>query len=601
MFAAVPSPSFAVQNTRELQRVLSLPRRAWTEEEGERLADEMTARLKLPHGTMRLFPIQAISLFELWQNGSLFAPIGTGAGKTLTLALAPYILNARRPLEVVPAKLVEKTRHEHRELAKHWPIPNYTRIVSYESISIDYRQEIFHAYQPDFIGFDEVHKARNPGAARTKKIKNYLEHNPTRVLLTTGTISKRSIKDFAHFLRWALHEKAPVPLGFGELQEWAEALDDFDESARTRRRDVGYLRALMNGEEQGLAPIDGARKAFRRRLVETSGVVATSENLIGASLTLQEVGHEVSSATEEAFKILNGSLELDRTGKPLYPGWETPDRIPLSTGLEIYRVARELSLGFFYRWQPYPPKEWIEKRRTWSRASRYILGNNRRNLDSGAMVVRAVEEGQYPEVYLSDGTVIVPKIALEEWRAIEPTFTPNKIAVWFGRESLDFCAAWAHESPGIVWCEHVEFAKELAKLAKLTYYGAGSGDRAMYHDPRTSFIASQSSLNEGLNLQAYPDGRSGGGWSRNLLTSFPPNALQTEQILARTHRTGQEAEEVTFDAIVNSAAQFEAYEKALNNAKYQEQLTGQKQKILYADRLMPTWDDLMRRQGERWR
>ncbi len=590
---SLPSPSFSIQNTRELQRVLALPRRAWTEEEGERLADEMTARLKLPHGTMRLFPIQAISLFELWQNGSLFAPIGTGMGKTLLTLLAPYILNSRRPLLFVPAKLVEKTKHEAHELAQHWPIPNYTRILSHESLSTDYRQEILHGYRPDFIGADECHKWRNAGAARTKKIKSYLEHNPTRVLLTTGTISKRSIKDFAHFLRWALHERAPVPLHFGELKEWAEALDDFDDvSGRTRRREIGYLRMFMNDEERRGPELDGARKAFRRRLVETSGVVATSENLIGASLTVQEVSHEVSSATEEAFKILNGTNELDREGKPLYPGWERPDRIPLSTGLEVHRVAREVSLGFFYKWDPYPPREWIEKRRTWSRASRYILGSNRRNLDSGAMVVRAVEEGQYPSITFSDGTTIVPVIALREWRAIEPTFTPNKIAVWLGRESLDFCAAWAHEAPGIVWCEHVEFAKELARLAGLTYYGAGSGLGVMKHSPKSSFVASQASLGEGMNLQA---------WNRNLLTSFPPNALQTEQILARTHRTGQQSEEVTFDVIVNSAPQLDAYEKALENARYQENLTGQRQKILYADRLMPTWDDLQKRAGQRWR
>jgi len=586
MFAAVPSPSFAVQNTRELQRVLSLPRRVWTEEEGERLADEMTERFKRPQGTMRFFPIQAVSLFELWLNGSLFAPVATGAGKTLISLMAPTILMARRPLLFVPAKLVEKTKHEQCELSWHWPIANHTRIASYEMLSIDYRRELLEGYRPDLIVCDEVHKLRNAAAARTKKFKDYLEKNPTRVLLTTGTISKRSIKDFAHFLKWALHERSPVPLHFGELKEWSEALDDFDDiSGRQRRRDIGYLRVFMNEEERNIHPeVDGARKAFRRRLVETSGVVATSENLIGASLTLQEVTHEVSQDTELAFRILNG----DST----YPGWETPDRIPLSTGLEVYRIARELSLGFFYRWQPYPPKEWLEKRRTWARASRYILGNNRRNLDSGAMVVQAVEQGMYPEVYLSDGTIIVPKVALQEWREIEPSFTPNKVAIWLGRESLDFCARWAHEAPGIVWCEHVEFAKEVAKYANLNYYGAGSGLRAMQHDPKTSFVASQSSLNEGLNLQA---------WSRNLLTSFPPNALQTEQILARTHRTGQREEEVTFDVLVNSAAQFQAYENAVGNARYQENLTGQKQKILYADRLMPTWGDLAKRQGERWR
>lgn len=66
--------------------------------------------------------------------GGLFGPIPVGEGKTLISLLAPYLLQAQRPVLLLPAMLVEKTHRERAELSKHWHIPLNIRLISIESL-----------------------------------------------------------------------------------------------------------------------------------------------------------------------------------------------------------------------------------------------------------------------------------------------------------------------------------------------------------------------------------------------------------------------------------------------------------------------------------
>lgn len=577
--------SVGVQDTRELQRVAAIPRRTLQEGEIAHLVQTMTQALKRPGGTMTLLPIQAVTLWELWENKSLFAAIGVGGGKSLVSLLAGYILGARRPLLFVPAKLVGKTYFEWREsYAKHWCIPNYLKIASYESLSVVSGATMLEEYAPDLIINDECHKFRNFAAARTRRYRRYVEQHPTRQLLMTGSMSKKSIKDYAHFLKWTLGHKAPVPLN-REVDEWAEALD----VRESNPRDVGALRVFMNREE--MAEEDertGARKAYRRRLVESPGIVTTSDNEIGASLTIQAVEFELDAAVNQAFEML-------RPNRAAGTGWVRPDGVELEDSIVAWAVGRQISLGLYRKWDPAAPPEWAAKRKEWAHTCGDILRYNRRDLDSELQIVNAVDAGLYPDAVK----------ALTEWRAIKNTFEPNSVPVWLSTKVLDYCQQWALEAPGIVWCEDVEFAKELAKRSNLAYYGAGDVERATLHainHSHLSFVASMASINEGANLQTgIPrNGRPFGGFSRNLITSFPPNNLQTEQVLGRTHRQGQEADEVTFEVLCNSSDQLSGFWKSLEQARFAEDTHGQKQKIIYADKLMPTKEEIGQRREHRW-
>ena len=236
-------------------------------------------------------------------------------------------------------------------------------------------------------------------------------------------------------------------------------------------------------------------------------------------------------------------------------------------------------------WSPAAPPEWAAKRKAWAHTCGDILRYNRRDLDTELQVTNAVDDGLYP-----DATE-----ALRQWREIRGTFEPNSVPVWLSYKVVDYCAKWALEAPGIVWCEHVEFAKELAKRSNLRYYGAGELKAAQIHAeryPNVSFIASIESMKEGANLQTF---------SRNLVTSFPPNNEQTEQLLGRTHRAFQEADEVTFDVLTLSSDQLQGYWKSLVQAQFTQDSHGQQQKIIYADKIdMPDADEIRQRQEHRW-
>jgi hypothetical protein len=97
---------------------------------------------------------------------------------------------------------------------------------------------------------------------------------------------------------------------------------------------------------------------------------------------------------------------------------------------------------------------------------------------------------------------------------------------------------------------------KLAQVSNLRYYGRGGVDEngrpIEQHVKDWSMIASIASNAEGRNLQ---------GWSNNLITSCPPNGSQIEQLLGRTHRDGQEADEVNVEVMLGCAENLESFGK----------------------------------------
>jgi hypothetical protein len=558
-FASPIAPPKSVQRTAELQRVINLPRRTWSDSDAQSLADKLTEILKTPHGKMALRPIQAIALMEASTTG-LFGAIGVGKGKTLLSFLAAYCMEAKRPLLIVPAKLKEKTIREMRMLALHWRIPNFIRVETYELLGRIQAAEMFDNYKPDLIILDECHRVKNRKAAVTRRLLRYLEMaQHCRLIAMSGSITSRSIKDYAHLLHRCIVD-APIPRSVTEVEEWADAIDEMPENAT--RTGTGALVLLCDQEEARLYqsdPVSACRKAFRRRFIETEGVVGTTEIFSGSSLWISPIEPVMGPKVIEAFKKLRED-------------WELPDGQPLADGLSTWRHAREIALGFYYKWDPTAPTEWMAKRKAWCSACRYILNYNRRNLDSELQVTKAVAEGLYPE-----------KLEIyEDWCKIRDSFEPHTVPVWLDDTALKACTDWAKQGSGIIWTEHDAFSKKLSELSGLPYFGKQGKDAKgrMIEDasPEEVVIASIASNGEGRNLQA---------WCRNLITSLPPNGRIMEQLLGRTHREDQKSDEVSYQYLVTCPEHIDAMERAKADALYIEHSTGQKQKLLYADLDLP--------------
>src|SRR5690606_19766365 len=99
---------------------------------------------------------------------------------------------------------------------------------------------------------------------------------------------------------------------------------------------------LCNDEEAREFEVDphaAARKAFRRRFVETRGVVASVETTIDATLTVEAVEYEPGPAVDQAFEVMRRD-------------WVTPDGWPIDDAMTVARHAFEFALGFYYVWDP---------------------------------------------------------------------------------------------------------------------------------------------------------------------------------------------------------------------------------------------------------
>lgn len=571
----------SVPRSAELKRILALPRRVWEEAAtvvhrgtGLTIPQALTEHLRAPGGTQVLRPVQAMALAEMHDFGGLLGIIRVGGGKTLLSALGFIVLQAQRPLLIVPAKLVEKTRNDMHRLRKHWLIP-VAPVVSYEILGREQSASYLASVAPDVIIADECHKLRNTQAAVTRRVKRWMEEHPeTKFVGLSGTIMKRSLHDYYHLAAWALKRTNPTPTDFNDRMAWAAVLDEKknkNTEALEAKVAPGALIEFCNDEERVLyrsEPIRAVRSGYRRRLVETPGVIATQDSALGMSL------------------IINSHVlhmhDIAQPVRMLKKEWVRPDGEPVMDAIEIWRHLREIACGFYYRWNPMPPREWLDARKEWARAVREILRNNRIGLDSEGQIRRFVLKEQHD---LGQGLLAARNVrygkefeTLEKWQRIEPTFTPRQEAVWLSYDSVEYATKWMKQEKGICWVEHVEYGRELAKRSGIAYYQrAGLNEKKELidnHPQGEPLIASIASNAEGRNLQA---------WSVNLVTSPPTSGALWEQLLGRCHRDGQEADEVVYTLLISLAEQVTAFDRARSDARTISDTIGQEQKLCYAD------------------
>lgn len=533
-----------VQRSQEFQRIAALPRRQWqTEPWLSNVVEIINDALRLPAAELGLWPIQCAALHDAVVEGGAFLPIGVGQGKAFISILAPVAMDAERPVLFVPADLRDQTReHVLPLMRKHFRLHPRLRVIGYSELSLAKNAEMLEDLKPDLIVLDEVHSVKNKGAGRTRRLVRYFrEHPETKCVAMSGTVSNRSIKDFAHIAEWCLKTRSPVPRAWQELSDWADAIDEgVDEDKRVA---PGALEAFCHENEN-------VRQGFRRRLVETPGVVASAEHDLGVSLRVRRYLIEVPAAVREALSKLRNT-------------WETPNGDIVTEAVDLWRHAREIALGFWYRWEPPAPRDWMNARREWKAYVREKLKHSK-TLDTELQVWNDCERMQE---------------APDEWHAwvkVRDSFKPNSIAEWIDDFALRACAEWIRDG-GIVWTSHRAFGERLAKprfsQGLYSYFGAGTSKELL--DYNLSRVAlSISSHGQGKNLERY---------SRNLIVAPPSSGKTWEQVIGRTHREGQEADEVEVDVFLHAPELEDSFAQARADAVYLEDALGNRQKLNYAD------------------
>lgn len=547
-----------VKNSAEFRRVFKLPRVDWTTDADElgRLID-----LEFGRGTMHVRPVQAATLAALHDHGGAFGAIGVGEGKTLISFLAPSVIEAERPLLLVPAKLREKTEREFEVLAEHWTRPPEITIVSYEKLGRVSGADEIESLSPDLIVADEAHRLKNTGAACTRRLVRYLrEHPECRFLPMSGTITSRSLRDFHHLILLALgSDRAPLPVPKDEIRVWANAVD---EGTQTRAR-PGCLRLLLPpGQDPSL---DNVRAAVGKRIFETPAVIRTELRSVESSIVCELVNPKIDPRCRELIKAMIKDKRAPN-GDEVLP-------------VDVYRHTRTLVLGFFYRWDPEPPEVWVEARKRWRAFVRDVLDLEDPRFDSELQVAqaaaafdRARAEDREPPNFSLDSAG-----AFESWSLVRDEFKINSVPVWISTSVLERIAESIRE-PTIVWAEHQAAGEKMSEISGLPYYHRkgldAAGNFVDDHDPGSSLIASIASNSEGRNLQA---------WSRNLVLTPPANGRAWEQLLGRTHRAGQLEDEIAVSIVIGHPMIKDQLAQAVADARYIQATSGNPQKLLLSN------------------
>lgn len=304
-------------------------------------------------------------------------------------------------------------------------------------------------------------------------------------------------------------------------------------------------------------------------------------------------GRELSFQEEEAGKAHSESIMIMLQGK-----FEACSAVP-ATERWVYwaTILKEFPVLFSIFSTAVeaarPPKWWLEPRRKWHAFSRRVVRHSRK-LDTEKQVrewVRTLERGKAQNENGEDAVDL-----LEAWTAVSKQFEPNTVPVWIDSGVLSFAAEWARKEGGIVWVEHVCVGERLEQDYGIPYYAKkGLDGRGRFIDEHPlgegGLVASIKSNSEGRNLQK---------WSKNLVLGWPPNGKQSEQLLGRTHRDGQEADEVYVDVVMTCAEHAEAMEQAVRDAHYVKSVTGSPQKLLDAGMFVLGVGDLVSMSGPRW-
>jgi hypothetical protein len=309
-----------------------------------------------------------------------------------------------------------------------------------------------------------------------------------------------------------------------------------------RVRPGALLRLCREGE-----PV---REGFGRRLYETPGVIATGEQELGTSLQITRWD------TQAPMNVLEMVEEMREK-------WATPGGEEFTEAVDLWRHAREVALGFYYQWDPPPPKPWSDARRAWKAYVGEILERSRK-IDSELQVWNLCAANE--------------NLRLDHpwhaWRRLKDTFKPNIKPVWADDFALAAAKKWLQENEGICWVEHIAFGEALSIVSKVPYYGSGAKASREILDAEGPIIASMRAHSEGKNLQRY---------SKNLIVSPPTSGKLWEQVLGRTHRPGQQADEVTVEVALFTPEHYAAFSKAREEAEYIENMFGSRQKLMYAD------------------
>lgn len=553
-------------NTSERDRILALPT-----DDREPGDVDLTDEFATPDGEWQLRPIQSLGLQVAREAGGLVASIAVGGGKTLLSLLLPTAMDAKRPLLLIPASRRDGLINEAVKYDRHFDYDDNIEVWSYTELSRKDGHERLFDLQPDLIIADEAHKLRDRSTGRTKRVLRYFKAHPdTAFCAMSGTLTSTGIDDYYHLVELALQDANPIPRSYSRRGSWA-AVIDVNERVWPSAREWRELQPLVDQYGDGTDLLAGdfqtrkkaAREAFFTRFEATPGVVMTQTSSCAASILIEaDETPEVPEAIREAIEHLNET-------------WELPDGSYVENPMHKAKHLRHLLQGFYYRWdwtaEPWngePDVEWLRARKDWNREVNAYCRQSIPGRDTPGLVKDAL---QSPDVEVDAPDL---QAAWAVWQGQRHKQRPPTETVWIDDYLIAHAVEYAKANDAIIWYEPRAVASRLIRHGVDVYLPDDGRNPEDVEQARPVGLSIRSHAT-GANLQyAFSD----------QYVLAPPTSGQTwEQLLGRTHRAGQPADEVRCAVGHHHPAFREAMAKARRRARYIEQSNGQPQKLLFAD------------------
>lgn len=595
-----------VAMSHDLQRVLALPRRPLEldgTERAEAIIDMVSERYSrnIPEGACacsridperhrnegcitRLRIVQALALREIGIVGGLLGPIGTGHGKTLIDLLAPlaFAHHSRATglpdddllcVLFVPPGLVVQLAGDYDYIGQHFKMPSMIvqgapdmdrimpgmprlQVMPYSRISRKEATAWLRQVQPHAIIADECHKLRDRKTATTKRVMRFFDEHPhTRFAAWSGSVTSKSIQDYAHLSALALKNGSPLPIDPENVSDWARAIDPPMRAGG--ECDPGPLLEglIATGCCTAGQPL---YRGFATRLHETLGVVSTRAPAVDIPLEITE--RKPPKAPDGITEHIKNAMAFVR-----------PDGEELVTAMQAVECAIQIASGFHYKWifpkHKFPDDEqlitdWRMLRAAWHKEQRTKLKASEENLDSPALLEHAAQRALGLRV-AHKGMPVWHSLHYKAWHAIKDRVHHEGQAVRLDDWLVQDAARWMHSNHGIVWYAYKEFAEWLSEVSGLPYFGEGKESKAGLLRERgdRSVIASIKAHGTGTNKLQF-------AFSSQLYGQPPGSPDGWEQSLSRLHRPGQTAPEVTAEFYMHTRELRKRVLGALRKAYY---------------------------------
>lgn len=610
----------------EMDRILMLPfTEMLTPQETEEFSSDHVLATAFEDG-FRLMQTQASAVHEYHQYGGGFDPIGVGWGKTgISLMCAEHAYQkglAKILLLIEPGCLSQLVKVDipywRKRVSLSVPFHvvggrgpkarrNYYQsgyrgcyIVPYSYLSVIDTLDMLEAIDPDLVIADEAHNLKDPSTARTKRFMEMMRARQRELVAMSGTITTKSLEDYRHLITLALRERSPLPLNGQLAYAWGRVLDS--NGAVAGQNSAGPLIPLIQWaqhhypKEVFRVTVSDLRRAFQYRLHSAPGVVATGDNEIKTSLSIE-------NQPIEGYEQQPGWAKLSALMKRVQDDFITPNGDEIDCSIHVFKWMVELSAGV-YNELIWPTPEVLSARteldldrardaleeargahalsQLYHKELRTFFQTSCAGQDTPMQIARLINRDEVKEL---------PDMLVRTYRAwhgmlaeIEEQFgfVPERDsrAVRVCPFKVQAACDWAKAQQGgaILWVYHRAMgqwvAEEMAKQGlDPLYCPAGANEQII--DPANKnrlIVASISAHGTGKNLQHF---------QRMYFVQWPRDSKKAEQTLGRLHRKGQEADHLA--AISSNTLPYEhlLFAACLNDSIYQHQ-TGSRRKMVYA-------------------